>query len=91
MSSTRGRASTAFRAGPAFLLAFAVAWLWPVSAAVTWPVGLLMGSAQLRSTFGWTTTKARKAAVKAAFGVGVALPLSTIFKAPWPESLKSYA
>jgi hypothetical protein len=79
-----------FTAGPVFLLAFVAARLWSVPAAVAWPAGLLLGLAQLLSTLGWTTTKARKIAVKAALGVGAALLLNQVLAAPWPQPVKSF-
>lgn len=80
-----------FTATPAFLLALAAAWLWPLPAAVAVPLGALLASAQALSAAGWTTTKARKAAVKASFGAGAGLLLHALLAAPWPEQAKSFA
>lgn len=78
-----------FVAGPAFLAAFAATWMWPAPAAVVWGAGLPLAALQGLSAAGWTTTRARKVAVKAAFGVGAALVLRAILDAPWPEEVRS--
>lgn len=78
-----------FTAGPVFLAVLAATWAWPVPAAVAWGAGLPLAGLQGLSAAGWTTTKARKVAVKAAFGAGAALLVSAIVEAPWPDEVRA--
>jgi hypothetical protein len=78
-----------FTAGPVFLAVLAATWAWPVPAAVAGAAGLPLASLQGLSAAGWTTTKARKVAVKAAFGAGAALLAFAILEAPWPDPVRA--